>query len=212
MIVVGVWFLLEQLDVIDLGGPWPWIPSFFIVFVFWHMVRARFRNLLGPLVLVGVAALVQLAIVGDEYDLEFDAFWPVVIILIGLALLSRGRWGSGRRPRPASDGLDVLAVFSSSDERISGSGFKGGRVTSIFGAAKIDFLDATIEDRPAEIDLAVTFGSCSLVVPEDWIVDRHATVVFGGNRDKRSPAPAASGEPHLIVTGIVLFGELEIKS
>jgi hypothetical protein len=212
LVFVGVWFLLERLEVMNLGGPWPWIPSFFIVFVLWQMGRADFRNPLGPLILVALAALVQLAIIGDRYDLKFEAFWPAVIILLGLGVMLRGRWWGGRRTRPAGEDLDVLAVFGNSEERVAGADFKGGRVTAIIGAVRIDLRDATIGDQPATVDLAVTIGNCSLIVPDHWIVDRHATTVFGGNSDKRWAAPSDPDGPRLVVTGIVLFGELGIKS
>jgi len=30
VILVGAWLLLDRLDIIYLGSPWRWIPSFFI--------------------------------------------------------------------------------------------------------------------------------------------------------------------------------------
>jgi hypothetical protein len=217
LIAVGVWFLLEQLDVLDLGGPWRWAPSFFILFILWHMVRSGFRNLVGPLIMIGIALLIQLSIVADEYNLDFDryagALWPAIIILIGLAVVFRGRGGRGpgRARSVGGDDLDILTVFGGSEERINSAEFKGGRVTSVFGGAEIDLRGSTVAARPATIDVTVLFGAAEITVPEDWSVEREVFAIFGGSADKRRTPGDSSAEPDLVITGIVLFGGLEIK-
>ena len=50
-------------------------------------------------------------------------------------------------------------------------------------------------------------------MPEGWELQVQATAVFGGVGDKTLPVPAASGpRPRLLVTGLVLFGGVEIKN
>ena len=210
LIAIGVWFLLDQTGLLDIGGPWRWIPSFFILFILWHLAQTGFRNLIGPLVLMAVALLVQVAIVGDEYNLDFDALWPAIIILAGIAVVFRGRsWGLRRSM--ASGDLDILAIFGGSEERLGTTSFNGGRVTVAFGGAEIDLRDARVGESPAVIDMTVAFGGCEITVPSDWAVDRRVFALFGGTSDKRRRTPATEGGPELVITGVVLFGGLEIK-
>ncbi len=211
LVVIGIWLLLARLDIVDIGEPWNWIPSFFILLILWQMVRAGFRNVIGPLILIAIAVVIQIAIVGDEYGIEFDALWPLAIILAGVTVIVRGRWWGGRRSVTDGD-LDILAVFCGSEDRITTSSFKGGRVTAVFGGAEIDLTHAGVDDPPATIDVTVLFGACELTVPSDWAVERRVFALFAGSSDKRRSVPDRTSEPQLVITGVVLFGGLEIKN
>lgn len=173
----------------------------------------------------------------DRYlnlDLRWaQAFWPLVIITIGIYILvkhgRKNNWQSNfqdsgekkndRTEGPeitpgGSDTFDEIAIFGGGDRSVSSMSFKGGKATCIFGGSDINFKNAKlINNQPAVIDLLCIFGGVSLKVPNDWTVHSEVTPLLGGFGDDRDlsnihPDPSKV----LIVKGLVIFGGGDIKS
>ena len=184
-----------------------------------------FRRLVGPLFLITIAAAVQLLVLDVISGDTLGNLWLLLVIMVGVSLLvgrARGRRlpGVRRRARPIAhvtggeteDRLDLTSVFSGVSRRVTAPSFRGGQVTAVFGGAEIDLRGATVEDRPATLDVTVVFGAVELKVPRGWRVDIDATVLLAESEDERKDAaPGAEGPPDLVVTGLVLFGAIEIK-
>jgi len=104
------------------------------------------------------------------------------------------------------------AILSAFKHRHQTQSFRGGELTSIFGGFEVDLRQAVIEGASARLDTFVMFGGGDLRVPEGWEVLVQATAIFGGVNDKTAPVPT-SGEarPRLVITGLVLFGGIEIR-
>ena len=69
-------------------------------------------------------------------------------------------------------------------------------------------------DDEAVLEVSCIFGGVELRVPETWYVHSRSLPVFGGFEDKtRQPKvdpPAGTKRKTLIVTGVVVFGGVEI--
>lgn len=155
------------------------------------------------------------------YDLPFNIFslfWPVVIILIGIALIfSNGSLVARIRGRrvihSSSDGdvLDEACVFGGNEKMIHSQNFKGGEIVAVFGGSKIDLTQAQLAPGPQELELVAVFGGATLLVPNDWNVKMEITSIFGGFADKRHNLNIDNNKT-LILKGVAIFGGGELKS
>ena len=80
----------------------------------------------------------------------------------------------------------------------------------------MDFRDADIEGEEALIEINCLFGGVEIRVPETWHVHSRSLPVFGGYSDKtratKTPDKADINKKTLVITGMVLFGGIEIKN
>ena len=144
--------------------------------------------------------------------------WPAILVLVGVRIIFGGRRRRARRSSsrgPASvsaaDGLDVNCVFGSTEERVAGSEFSGGQVTTVFGSAVVDLRGAAISGGEPVIDVTALFGSLALNVPSDWTVELRSTNILGSAHDERLGPPVDTAN-RIVVTGLCMFGSIEVKS
>ncbi len=93
VIIVGILFLMNNFDIIDLGGRW-WALFFIIPIAFLATDVLRYRTetglssrARGPL--IGLLWLVSLMII-FLFGINWGVIWPVTIILAGLMVLLSG--------------------------------------------------------------------------------------------------------------------------
>jgi hypothetical protein len=96
---------------------------------------------------------------------------------------------------------------------VTAKNFQGGKATAVFGGVELDFRDADIETE-AMLEVNCIFGGIEIRVPETWHVHSRSLPVFGGYEDKTRQVgdPAAGNAKTLIVTGMVVFGGVEIRN
>jgi len=210
VVVLGVLLLLGTTGAFDTENLVQYVPSLFVLVGVYAIAKSGFRNLTGPLVLIVVAGAVQLLALDVLTEAFVAAYWPVVVVVAGLAILV----SRARRPDPTvfQEDLDLVAVFGGVERRPVGERFRRADVAVAFGGAELDLRDVA-SASPSEVDALVLFGGADVYVPADWVVEVDAIPVFGGVTDERPHAPlSAAGEsPDLVVTGVVLFGGLTIK-
>ena len=141
-------------------------------------------------------------------------FWPMIFIIIGLAILFRR---GGHRNVQISDNqnyIDELSVFGGSERLITSKEFRGGKVTYIFGGSTINLTQSELAKGRNIIDVFTMFGGGKFIVPRDWDVKVEVTSVFGGFSDKRLTDPNVIYDPakQLVIKGFVIFGGGEIQS
>lgn len=232
IIALGVLLLLGSLGVLDTGYVFRWIPSLFILLGVWMLVKSRFQRVGGPILIVVVAALIQIMVLG----VDLGRYWPVILIAIGAAVLinsfrSRGGrsgdaspdaytdspnsvsvFGSERKVAPADqDTINMVSVMGSAAQRIVSPEFRGGRATAVMGEANIDLRESTIQEKPAVLELSVVMGEIKLRVPGDWNVRVDDDTVMGELKDERIPRETRDGQTDLVIKGSIVMGSLKIE-
>jgi hypothetical protein len=164
-------------------------------------------------------------------------FWPVVLILWGVAMLFRGldrtsgggmNWGGNWDPnrwKSSLEGFGPLrdtgpntvhqwAFFGGSRRRVDSQNFEGGDALAIFGGIRVDLRQAGSTKDEIVLEANALFGGVDIRVPESWGVIMRGMGVFGGfedgTRSRVSGLPA--GKPVLVVTGMAVFGGVTVKN
>ncbi|UXX78284.1 cell wall-active antibiotics response protein [Reichenbachiella carrageenanivorans] len=153
-------------------------------------------------------------------------FWPVLLIIIGLVIISRrgnsekakghifeADHESSKIPND-KDHLNITAALGGGDVSIQSQNFQGGKVTVLMGGGTYDLSGSDLAEGTQEIDLMVLMGGANFIVPSDWNVRIEVTSLFGGYSDSRkfnAETPTDSTK-ELLIKGTVLFGGGEVKN
>ena len=230
VVIVGVLLLLMALDVVPIDGIGElllYIPSLFILWGLYLLVAQRFKRASGPIVMIAIAAAVQLMLLDV---LQWDYVWPIAIILIGVAIIAGGSGYRGRRRRErrrreqrhakpdahksAGGYLDISVTMSEADERNRSKDFQGGEITCAMGSVKLDLTEAEIVEPPARIHVDVVIGSVEILVPDHWIVQTDIERTMGEVEDQTESRRSATPDDGatLILSGSVTMGQATIES
>ena len=229
LIAIGALALINATGIADVDAVLMWTPSLFIAFGVWKMIARRFRGILGPSIMVLVAALIQM----NMLDIDSIISFPVIIIAAGVLLLlgrhrllGGGRSGSGGGASSPQTGaahadememddsgfLRVTAALGNSNRRVSSESFRGGEVVAFMGTSKLDMRDLAAPSAPAALEVNCVMGAVELRIPPDWSVAIDNTVVMGEAKDDRPRIlDAQSAATDLTITGAVVMGNLKIE-
>lgn len=212
LIILGVLFLLDNLDVLAFGDvASTWWPAFLILLGLWQLIGERRGFSSGPLLLIGLGVLFLIVTVGGA---GWGVVWPVIIIGVGVLVLFHGRATWRRAPFAAGDdAVDISVLFGGDERRFTSSSFRGGRASAVFGGIELDLRDSSLA-QGAVLDVSALFGGVSIRVPESWRVEITGSPLFGGIEDarKQHAATETGAAPVLKISASVTFGGLEIKS
>jgi hypothetical protein len=208
IVLTGVLLLLDTTGVFPTSDLLLYVPSLVVLVGVWSLVQSGFRNLVGPVVLIGVGSAWQLVALGYATVDDVVAFWPVLVIAFGLSVLL----GQFRSPVRETDGdyTTAFAAFGGVEKRNTSRGFTGGDLTAIFGGTEIDLRDAEIADRPARINAVALFGGVDVVVPREWNVRLDVLPVLGGATDDRARTERRNEDVDLVVSGFAAFGGVTV--
>ncbi|QDX39744.1 LiaI-LiaF-like domain-containing protein [Salarchaeum sp. JOR-1] len=208
-VLLGIALLLFTTDAVESIDPWTWFPGLFVLLGAWSLVASRGRNLTGPVLVIAVAGAFLLRNLNYLPDDFIGTWWPAVFVLLGLLiLLNRGRRRRGHTAS-ANGEFTSVSIFGGDSQHVGGTDFRGGDVVAIFGGPTIDLRDATAVDKPAVLEIVSVFGGAEIRVPEDWTVKAESVNIFGGLEDTRRN-PGTADEPDLVVTGVSVFGGVEL--
>ena len=211
LIVLGVVFLLGNLDIInvDIGDLISnWWPLILVLLGVIGLFQAR-STPVGSIFLIVIGG-VLLLVTHDVAD--FDILWPIIIIGAGIWVLFHNR--VSRRPTAGEvgqDSINVSALFSGSEHRITSQSFQGGNVSASFGAVELDLSGAGLAENPV-LNVNIFMGGVELSVPDEWVVNVNGSPVLGGIEYSRTQPAATDGAPTLIINASITFGGLDIKS
>jgi predicted membrane protein len=114
-------------------------------------------------------------------------------------------------PAHAGADMDVTAIMSGQERRVTSSAFKGGRVTAVMGGAEIDLTGAALDGGKATVELTAIMGAIEITVPRDWKVVLDGTPILGSVTDARRSVADAEAKSTLYVKATAIMGGVEIK-
>ncbi|WP_433800812.1 DUF1707 SHOCT-like domain-containing protein [Actinomycetospora sp. CA-084318] len=79
------------------------------------------------------------------------------------------------------------------------------------GSAELDLTQAVIDHDVVEIDVDMTLGSVELRLPDTASASLEGVSATAGSIEDKRRGGSASGRPHVVVTGKVAFGSVEVK-
>ncbi len=210
VIFLGVVFMLDSLNILDRNRVLSFWPAILLV-IGLIKIRSSRGSATGGYVLTAIGAFLLLVNLGGG-----SVIGPLILVAVGIAIvlhaLKRHR-GVPPELQRAEGFVRGNAIFSAFEHRLRSQAFRGGEVTALFGGFDVDLRQTAMEGPTARLDTFVMFGGGDLRVPEGWEVQVQAAAGFGGGGGNTLPVPAASGpRPRLLVTGLVLFGGVEIKN
>jgi hypothetical protein len=239
---LGVLFLLDRLDIVEMGRLWDYWPLVFVgvgLGKVMQPVGAPGRAMGGIFIVIGVWWLLANLDVLDHDPVDF---WPVVLILIGGSILWRAIESArhpatpsvlpplaGEMPPPplstpstaAGDPapgsyetgatINAVGVLGGVGRKSAARDFRGGSLTAIMGGCEIDLRNASIASGEAAIDAFALWGGVEIRVPRDWLVVSKGMPLLGGFVDSTAPPPAPTGKV-LVVRGVAIMGGVEIKN
>lgn len=224
LLTVGIFMLLERMDIFDVTRLLTW-PVIIIAVGVIILVRNRMNNGFGLfLVLLGSFFLIKRE-GWLPYGYETYVI-PVALIILGIYFLvirsNRGKnddWAldqefSKRRDKfdDDSDVIRAEALFGNVRRIMLSKNFKGGKVSATFGSAFIDLSSTELKDG-ATLHFEVTFGGVKLFIPSDWELKTDVGNTFASVEDKRVFPPSGEATNKILrLTGSVTFGGLEIMS
>jgi len=223
IIVVGLFALLDNLHLFDSHLVQPFWPLVFVALGALKLSQARHPNHFvfgGALVVVGAGMTLQNL---GLLHFQMRDLWPVVLILVGLNVVTRGygyrasgsmggRIGRrGQRDERFEHGarIDASALMSGIVLKNDSQEFAGGEINAVMGAVEIDLRQAAIATE-AVLHLSIVMGGVEIKVPREWSVSINGSPMLGGIEDKTVP-PMTPGK-RLVIEGSVIMGGVEISN
>jgi hypothetical protein len=208
VVLVGLLLLLDTTGVLETRSLLLYTPSVLVLVGLWALLQSGFRNLVGPVVLVGVGAAIQLLVLDYVTVDQLVVFWPLLVVAFGLSVVL-GNYRS--RVRATDDAYSSLfAAFGGVERRNTSKSFAGADLTALFGGAELDLRDAAVADRPATVNAVALFGGAEIIVPREWNVRMEVLPVLGAASDERPRREGRNEAVDLVVTGFTAFGGVSV--
>ena len=213
IVIVGVVFLLQNLNVIDSGSVFRFWPVILIVLGLKHLIEARDRGAaVGGVLLTSAGALLLLNSL-HVVAIRYWQLWPLLLISFGFQMLMRS-W-SPPGPPELTDAETAQSFTSSAflggiKRRNCSKAFRGGAASVVMGGIELDLTKAEMEGNTAVVRISAMMGGVEIRIPETWSLETRIVPLLGGVEDKTIP-PRDSSKV-LVLQGSVLMGGVEIKN
>ena len=211
VIVVGVLFTLENLDVVnahDYVRYWPGALIAVGALKLWQ-ARGGGGTFAGLLFILGGTWLLLESL--EIVTVSLWDLWPMLLVLVGASMVWRGMYGHQERGGTDSTAtVSAVALLGGINRGNNSRAFRGGDLTAVMGGCVIDLRQAAI-DGEAVIDVFVMWGGIEIRVPENWSVSGRVMPILGGYEDKTRP-PQGATTHRLVVRGFAIMSGIEIKN
>jgi predicted membrane protein len=228
LIAAGILLFLGNLGLLPIRSLWDLVPTVGLTVL--GLVRLlqgeRMSARLFGVLLIAFGCLFLLVNLGILHVRARDGSWQLAILFIvfGIGLLIKvlesgqenhpfSRWGRTAGGDKVNL-LDEVAVFGSVKRKLDTLDFRGGEARTLFGEVKIDLRRAGIAatQESVVVDATAVFGAIKIRVPDAWRVNINGVGVLGVYEDKTIPPNQIAGVPLLIITGLSMFGSVEIEN
>lgn len=221
LILLGIIFIADNLDFYYFDFTnflFQW--EIIIIIVGIIILRGHKDSLTGIiLILVG-----GLSLGFDYFDASFSSFlrdfWPIGLIVFGLYILyqrdkkpNHNSYNNEINDATSNDQgyIDVVSIINTVRNKYSLKGFRGGKITTVFGASEIDLEECELSDGKNYLEVTTLFGGTEIVPPKDQRIILKVVSIFGGSEDKSRSNLIEDDKRLLIIKGVTIFGGCEIK-
>lgn len=227
VIAIGLLFLLDNLDIIEVRDALAFWPLVFIFAGVAKLLDTTSPNgYLVGLAGIGIGVTMILHRLGIIY-FSWRAAWPVILIAAGALVVYRAMTGQrsvrfGVAVVDGKDGkdgtlesgagtqtVDVTAILGGFERRVHSQDFRGGEVTAVMGGCALDLREASMTGE-AVIHVFAFWGGVTLKVPPDWTIVLEGTPILGGFEEKTVAPPDSS--KRLVVRGYAIMGGVEVRN
>ena len=190
------------------------------------LIHLNFGGILFPAAFICI-------IFAEEWNITSLTPWPVLLTAllgsIGLSILFRkpGKWHHNNCAQgwdhewnhekehfdtiinePDGNVVDCSVSFGSSIKYINTDQFERANINCSFGAMKVYFDHAAIQNEQAVIWMDVSFSGVELYIPKTWNTVLQVNTSLGGLSEKNRKE--ASNSPTVIIKGNIKFAGVEI--
>jgi predicted membrane protein len=202
------------------------VPFLLVVIGLIMLLNSKDSHAGFALIFVG-AALLIFRFYEVPFREIFRDYWPLILILFGVYILIKPRREKHNKKNEAfefsnkrtsdsnknleDDYINEVAVLSGVDRRIISKNFRGGKITTMFGGADLDFSEAKLAEGRNVITF---FGGTDIRVPKDWKIVLSITSIFGGFDDERRSSSSENIDEARVleIKGVVFFGGGNLKN
>ena len=213
IILLGVFFTLDNLNILDFGQAFRLWPLALIVIGLVTFMQAKTTP--GHVAGGAWLAVGTLLLLSSLRILPFRIWdlWPLILVFAGGYVVWQALGGDSQRLAGAapSSSISALAVMGGVHRSSNALDFRGGELTAIMGGCEVDLTRASIQNGEAVIDVFAVWGGIDIRVPQDWTVIGKVVPLLGAFEDKTVP-PADGGLKRLVVRGVVVMGGVEVKN
>ena len=217
VIGIGLLFLLDNLDIIEVHDALAFWP---LVFIFAGVAKLLDTSTPNGY-LIGVAGIgIGTAMILNRLGIIYFSWrqaWPLVLIAVGAMVVYRAM-RAGRtpvhgvvddKPSEAAQSVDVTAVLGGFERRVHTQDFRGGEITAVMGGCTLDMRGASIQGE-ATINVFAFWGGVTIKCPPDWTIVLQGTPIMGGFDEKTVTPPDNS--KRLVIRGYAIMGGVEVRN
>jgi predicted membrane protein len=213
VIVVGVLFTLDNLDIIDARDYLQYWPAGLVVIGLLKLYQgARSgHGWFGGLIFVSIGAWMLIEQI-VYFRIDVRQLMPLFLVFLGGYMVWRG-FGGRSRPRgpDAESDFSALAIMGGVIRRSNAQNFRGADLTAVMGGCEIDLRQASIAPgSEAIVDVFAFWGGIDIKVPDDWTVVSRVVPIMGGVEDK-THAPQTP-DKRLVIRGLLVMGGCSVKN
>jgi predicted membrane protein len=161
-------------------------------------------------IVIAVGIWLTLARILNLSGLSLSLIWPLVLVAIGSAMISRAWRQQGSASGVAEQAVSDFAFWSGIERKITSSVFRRADLTAIMGGIQVDLRQAGTSGEVAVLDVFIVMGGLEVRVPPDWAVSNQLVAIMGGASDKSTGTQDA--KHRLVIRGFVFMGGVEVKT
>ncbi len=175
-----------------------------------------------------VAGVWQTANLAFGFNIYIDDYWPLLLVLLGVFLITRSvRRSSAQSPEASAPGtfgapamaagqdgrdevVSAFALMSGVKRNVYSPAFRRANLTAIMGGVELDLRQSTAVGGESVIDVFAMWGGIVIRVPADWQVASEVVPLMGGVDDRSGHVQPS--RHRVVIKGVAVMGGVEVKS